>query len=154
MNTGLDCDRLGGVGQGSSTVNYVRTHAGTYARAEAAAPHVICFTLVTVLLDDGQCAGSGAFRRSAVSIAPNPRSSGEQETPACGRRLTAIQIFGSKSGSNGVLPSCCDGLGIELNNRQDGRGRGKRGSGLWHHISPTADNAAYQAESQNILLSR
>ena len=32
MNTGLDCDRLGGVGQGSGTVNIARTHAGMYAR--------------------------------------------------------------------------------------------------------------------------
>ena len=32
MNTGLDCDRLGGVGQGSGAVNIARTHAGMYAR--------------------------------------------------------------------------------------------------------------------------
>ncbi len=52
MNTGLDCDRLGGVGQGSGTVKNTRTHVCTYARTEAAAPHVICFTSATVLLDD------------------------------------------------------------------------------------------------------
>ena len=52
MNTGLDCDLLGGVGQGSGTVNNVRTHAGMYTRTRAAAPHVICFTLATVLVDD------------------------------------------------------------------------------------------------------
>ena len=47
MNTGLDCDLLGGVGQGSGAVNIARTHASMYARTGAAAPHVICFTLAT-----------------------------------------------------------------------------------------------------------
>ena len=52
MNTGLDCNPLGGVGQGSGTVKNTRTHAYTYAGTEAVAPHVICLTLATVLLDD------------------------------------------------------------------------------------------------------
>ena len=59
MNTGLDCDRLGGVGQGSGTVNIARTHAGMYARTGTAAPHVICLTLATVLVDDAAIAGLG-----------------------------------------------------------------------------------------------
>ena len=52
MNTGLDCDRLGGVGQGSGTVKIARTHASMYARTGAAALHAICLSLVTVVVDD------------------------------------------------------------------------------------------------------
>ena len=44
MNTSLDCDRLGGVGQGSGTVNIARTHAGMYARTGAAALNAICLS--------------------------------------------------------------------------------------------------------------
>ena len=37
MNTGLDCDRLGGVGQGSGTVNNARTHVGMYVNGGGSA---------------------------------------------------------------------------------------------------------------------
>ena len=52
MNTGLDCDRLGGVGQGSGTVNIARTHAGMYARTGGAALNAICLGLATVVVDN------------------------------------------------------------------------------------------------------
>ena len=40
------------MGQGFGTVNKACTNASMYAKTGTAAPHVICFTLATVLLDD------------------------------------------------------------------------------------------------------
>ena len=128
MNTGLDCDLLGGVGQGSDTVNIARTHACMYARTGAAAPHVMCSTLAKVLLDDAAMREVWGIQTQRSVDCAKPKVVEGTGIPGLWSQIDSHTIYNSKSGGNGDLPACVASLGTELNNRQDRRGRGKRGS--------------------------